>query len=401
MAVTPSQLLRAHLALLLCALIYSGWNVVAARCLAVISPITFSLIRELASIVVLYTWAHCVEGPLSVPSPRDRLRFVALGAVLAAFQLCFAVGVALAGAQMAALFQCIEPSTAAAIGALVGAEPPTRAKALSALLAGGGVLIMQLGGETAAHDGDGSAPSAMQTTVGSILLLLQGAGISCYCLLQKALVRGAPAEPLTPPPPSPPQPPEPALSARAEDAGSPEASEAGSLAGAGASSLAAAEGGALAGRDMKQRLLPEASRGGRAHGAVTVTAHAYCSSLLVMVVAALLDAAFKLEEPSPLSHAQMARLATPLSAAAVAYAVLLASVVGYSLRAWANRHVDAGVLVLYNAVQPPLTALLLLAVSPGDARYGWRELLGSALVMGAVALSALDARRSRRLGRDS
>ena len=78
----------------------------------------------------------------------------------------------------------------------------------------------------------------------------------------------------------------------------------------------------------------------------------------------------------------------------------------HTVHRWANRHVDAGVLVLYNAVQPPLTALLLLAVPPADqARYGWRELLGSALVMGAVALSALDARRGRRLaerpGRDS
>ena len=65
-------------------------------------------------------------------------------------------------------------------------------------------------------------------------------------------------------------------------------------------------------------------------------------------------------------------------------------------RRWANRHVDAGTLVLYNAVQPPLTALLLLAAdaSPGEAstRYGWRELLGSALVMAAVGVSALDAR---------
>ena len=68
---------------------------------------------------------------------------------------------------------------------------------------------------------------------------------------------------------------------------------------------------------------------------------------------------------------------------------------GYSLRAWANRHVDAGTLVLYNAAQPPLTALLLLAVSPRDARYGWRELGGSALVMAAVGISALDARFPR------
>ena len=85
----------------------------------------------------------------------------------------------------------------------------------------------------------------------------------------------------------------------------------------------------------------------------------------------------------------------------MAYAVLLASVVGYSLRAWANRHVDAGTLVLYNAAQPPLTALLLLVASPADVSYGWRELGGSALVMTAVAISALDARFPRTARRKS
>ena len=85
----------------------------------------------------------------------------------------------------------------------------------------------------------------------------------------------------------------------------------------------------------------------------------------------------------------------------MAYAVLLASVVGYSLRAWANRHVDAGTLVLYNAAQPPLTALLLLVASPADVSYGWRELGGSALVMAAVAISALDARFPRSTRRKS
>lgn len=79
--------------------------------------------------------------------------------------------------------------------------------------------------------------------------------------------------------------------------------------------------------------------------------------------------------------------------------MLLASVVGYSLRAWANRHVDAGTLVLYNAAQPPLTALLLVVASPGSVSYRWCELGGSALVMAAVAISALDARFPRRAGR--
>ena len=85
----------------------------------------------------------------------------------------------------------------------------------------------------------------------------------------------------------------------------------------------------------------------------------------------------------------------------MAYAVLLASVVGYSLRAWANRHVDAGTLVLYNAAQPPLTALLLLVASPADVSYGWRELGGSGPVMAAVAISALDTRSPRAARRKS
>ena len=197
-----SPVVQAHAALLACAVIYSGWNIIAARCLAVVSPITFSVVRELASIVVLYAWAAWAEGPLRLPPPGDRWRFALLGFILAAFQLCFAVGVALAGAQTAAIFQCIEPSTAAVLGALVGAEPPTWAKVLSALLAGGGVLLMQLGGGTGAAHADsaagrGVAPGSDDSArvAGSVLLFLQGVGISCYCLLQKSLVRGVP-EPL-------------------------------------------------------------------------------------------------------------------------------------------------------------------------------------------------------------
>ena len=84
-----SRVVRAHAALLVCAVIYSGWNIIAARCLAVVSPITFSVVRESASIVVLYAWAAWAEGPLRLPPPGDRWRFALLGFVLAAFQLCF------------------------------------------------------------------------------------------------------------------------------------------------------------------------------------------------------------------------------------------------------------------------------------------------------------------------
>lgn len=281
--------LRAHAALLLCACIYSGWNITAARCLAVVSPITFSLVRELASIVVLYAWAALVEGPLRMPPPADRWRFVLLGFILAAFQLCFAVGVALAGPQTAAIFQCIEPSTAAVIGALVGAEPPTWAKALSAVLAGGGVLMMQLG-----SGAPGGTQGATQQAAGSALLFLQGVGISCYCLLQKTLVRGTP-EPLE------------LADVRPTEAHA----EAGRAVPCAAGEAAGAEGGG-SGRTEGQPLL---ARRARAHGAVTVTAHAYVSSLALMLVAAAVDAALRIESPSPPAWQASSRGPCPAAAA--------------------------------------------------------------------------------------
>lgn len=65
---------------------------------------------------------------------------------------------------------------------------------------------------------------------------------------------------------------------------------------------------------------------------------------------------------------------------------MLTSCVGYSLRAWANRQLDASTLVLYNAVQPPLTALLALVVQPGFT-YGWSDALGSTMVMLPLTLT--------------
>ena len=69
-------------------------------------------------------------------------------------------------------------------------------------------------------------------------------------------------------------------------------------------------------------------------------------------------------------------------------ATILSSTVGYSLRAYANRFVDSATLVLYNAVQPPLTALLAVCVGLGG--FGWREAGATALVGAAVFIVARD-----------
>jgi drug/metabolite transporter (DMT)-like permease len=122
---------------------------------------------------------------------------------------------------------------------------------------------------------------------------------------------------------------------------------------------------------------------------LTATAHAYCASTVVLLLAAGVDTAAHLSNPPPFSRAQLeAFTSSPLPAVALAYAVFLASLVGYTLGAWANKRLDASTVVLYNAAQPPITALLGLITGVGARRYGVFEAAGSGLVMLAVVTSA-------------
>lgn len=437
---SPSRAAAAHVGLLAAAAIYSGFNLLLARSLSGgVSAVGFSVVREGAAIIILYGWAFCIEGPLRPPPVAHRWQFVALGAILAAFQLCFAVGVALTDGQTAALFQCIEPTTAAVIAAVLGQERLTAVKVLSAALAGGGVLLIQLAHTSEApprsamsvgnvsDDLDGTTPvglrsahvadamqvaetaaraddaTALDRGVGCALLFMQGVGIALYCLLQRRLVL------ITKLPPEGQPPSVSSLATSHPDVSSLATSHPGDppaavTAAARPLSHAGAPpcyGDAHHTEAAPLGLSPSAGRLGSAgraadavappalaYGPVTVTAHAYASSLCVMLCAAALNTVWRLESPPPLSAASLRRLSSPLGLAAVAYAVVLTSCVGYSLRAWASRWITASTLVLYNAVQPPMTALLALAVDPASARYGSSELGGTALVMAAVWLAS-------------
>ena len=68
MLTTPRR--RAHAALLAAALIYSGYNVLLARALAELSPVAFSLCRELAAIPLTYAWAVHLEGGVRLPTTK-------------------------------------------------------------------------------------------------------------------------------------------------------------------------------------------------------------------------------------------------------------------------------------------------------------------------------------------
>ena len=325
MLTTPRK--RAHAALLAAALIYSGYNVLLARALASLSPVAFSLCRELAAIPLTYAWAAHLEGGVRLPSTKhERVRLLALGLVLGVYQLCFATGVALTSATTAGIFQAVEPTTAAIMGAALGLEPMTRARAVAALLAGAGVLMLEAGG--------GVRPNLL----GCALLFCQGVGIAAYCLLQRTLVRGNVSD-------------EPLL------------------------------GGAAPTNPW---------------GPITVTAHALPVAASVLAVAAVVDTLLGVEKP--FGAAQRRRLSRPDALAALAYATILSSTVGYSLRAYANRFIDSATLVLYNAVQPPLTALL--AVCFGLGGFGWREAGATVLVGAAVFVASRETTTTRRPSHD-
>ena len=338
----------AHAALLSAALIYSLFNLVAAHTLLHVDPLTFSAAREGGAALILYIWAAKAEPPLRVPSSRaDRRLFLLLGVLLASFQLCFMLGISLTSAVTAALLQCVEPTTAALMGSLVGSEPLTADKAMSALLAGGGVVCFQLRrlGQEDARDKARAA--------GCVLLFMQGVGIAAYCLVQKRLVR-----PVT-------------------KAGPPLLTDDSALPPSGSADTPSP---------------PESRR--TAYGPITVTAHAAAVSLCALLLAAA--AAPLVTTSAPLSRRSIGALGSGWPLAGLLYAVLLASAAGYALRAWANRFVDASVLVLYNAVQPVGTAVLSTLPLVGQREaFGWQEGLGALMIAGAVGISVFGVPRGR------
>jgi len=312
---------RAHIFLCIAAVIYSVYNVVlelSFRDEKKLSATGLSFFREVAAVPCLYVLAYWREG-----SPRLKHRnhiwlFMILAFVLGSFQLCFVIGVSLTDAKTAALFQCIEPTTAAVLATVVGAEVCSIKKFIAAILAGGGVAILEISKNSASNH-----HFAYSYFVGCALLFCQGFGIATYCLIQK-------------------------------------------------------------------RLVDPPAHAFLRYGPCTVTAHAYLGSLLIMILAAMVSSLANFEHPAPFSQAGLHAVAQPRALLVIAYAALFSSVIGYTLRAAANIVVDASILVLYNALQPPITALLSFLFFSDP--YGPSQAAATALIITAVLLSAQERR---------
>ncbi len=371
-------ILWAHAALILSACIYSFFNVLMAQAFGhkTASPVLFAVIRQAAALPVLYCGAIIFEGPLRLPKKVPEIvRFLGIGVILGAMQLCFTIGIALTDANTAALFQCVEPITASIVGAVSGMEPLTIPRIIGAVLAGAGVTIIVLVPGTRPSVSDES-DGKDERVIGYILLYAHGLGVSCYLLLQKVFVRGYQVvgegteasglnderidEPLLSP-----------TAIKDDNADT---------------SLNSISSPPVGAEGFEPDL-------GKPYGPITVTAHAGVPSLFLLLIAAVIDTGMKLESPTPLSQAAVSQLGSnALAIGAVAYAVLFASVLGYSLRAWANRFVDATTLVFYNASQTPLTAIIAAALTSvwPSPPYSWEQGVGTILVVIGVLMSTQD-----------
>eukprot|EP00965_Chrysotila_dentata_P252107 6210489-Pleurochrysis_carterae.AAC.4 len=334
----------AHLALLLAALIFCGWNIISAQCLdSGVDALAFSAARELFATPILWVWAVLAEGPLQFPRRIDLLSLVALGLLLAGFQLCFAFGIQMTDAQSAALFQCIEPTTAAFLARLLRTERLSALKLISALLAGLGVALIELNhSNSGKHKTAHASDSSLKRLIGCALLFGQGMGIAGYCILQGQLLKKPFTKKVS-------------------------------------NSSLACDGPQPVGASQNTRAAE--------YGPITLIAYAYFGSFVVTFCAAALLTVWHGERKPPISAASMHALLQPLSLMTIAYAVVFTSCFGYTLRAWANMRLDASALVLYNAAQPPLTLLLSLALGLAPS-FGFAEAAGTMLVIAAMVLAA-------------
>jgi drug/metabolite transporter (DMT)-like permease len=71
--------------------------------------------------------------------------------------------------------------------------------------------------------------------------------------------------------------------------------------------------------------------------------------------------------------------------AGIAYVVVFATVVGYSLNTWAVRRSSPALVAAYTTVQPVMAAALAFAFLGED--LGWRELVGFVLIGGGLVLA--------------
>ena len=144
---------------------------------------------------------------------------------------------------------------------------------------------------------------------------------------------------------------------------------------------------------LLQKSLVDSKRSDR-WGPKTVIAHAFCVSLVVVALALVVSSLAGLENPIPLSKPGLLTLISWRSAIVVFYSAVFSSLLSFTLRATANTVVDASTLVLYNATQPPFTAILSFLIFA--VPLGPMDGVAMALIVSAVLIAVFDPQKKTR-----
>ena len=170
--------------LVLMAVLWGGTYIGGRIATAEMAPPAAALWRYLVAGVALVAVAFVLEGGLPRLSRRQWLGVILLGATgVAAFNLCFMVGLKSVSASRASLIVALNPAATLIGAALFLREPLTRNKAL-------GLLVALIGVAVVLGHGDPRALFAGAVGVGEIVLFGCPVAWAAYALLGKRVLQG-------------------------------------------------------------------------------------------------------------------------------------------------------------------------------------------------------------------
>jgi drug/metabolite transporter (DMT)-like permease len=191
-----------HLALMLGQVFFGMGSVIVALGLPACNPFAFALYREVAAgaiLLALSSWQssscaninNSVASAADLPSVKikrnDYTRFVLLGLAIFGNQAAYIAGIKLAGPVAAAVWQPSQPIMTAAIGMILGWEPPKKQRICGVLICFVACASMVL--LSAKQNQNSEHPLPASTHIGYGLFFINCLCTSIYILLSKQPLR--------------------------------------------------------------------------------------------------------------------------------------------------------------------------------------------------------------------
>eukprot|EP01062_Namystynia_karyoxenos_P073337 TRINITY_DN70139_c0_g1_i1.p2 TRINITY_DN70139_c0_g1~~TRINITY_DN70139_c0_g1_i1.p2 ORF type:complete len:411 (+),score=105.91 TRINITY_DN70139_c0_g1_i1:142-1374(+) len=192
-----SRWLLAVLALTVANAIFGVGNVVSKVGLQGTNPVVFALIREAVAGPLLCAAAAIVsrrQGASAMPQSADAWRFLLCALGLFTTNLCYIIGVKLAGATTAGIWQPAQPVLICVAASALGYERLTAKKVVGIAIAVLGCLCVVAAPEVL-HDGgsgsaagSGSSSATVDRLAGNLLFAVQVSGAGGFYVAQKPLL---------------------------------------------------------------------------------------------------------------------------------------------------------------------------------------------------------------------